>query len=120
MNIEAYMKMACKQTAVYWGTPVLVADASFTFAAPVEIACLWKEKITVITDKNGKEVVSKASVDVTQDLDDEGMLFFGELIDLTVAEKADPKTVPNAYEIMLFLKIPSLQHVTKFKRTAML
>ena len=109
MSIERYLKrVAAKDTAVYWANPAISGDGSFSFDDPVEISCLWTEKIELIQDNQGKEVVSKAGIWVTQDLANNGMLFHGELTDLSTAEKADPRKRKDAYEIKLFLKKPSI------------
>ena len=120
MSIETYMKRICKQTAVYWGTPTPDKFAKNSFATPIEIKCFWSNKTEMITDNAGKEIVSRATFYVFQDLDEQGMLFFGVLDDLTVAEKADPTKVKKAFEIKQFLKIPSLLNTRKFNRRVML
>ncbi len=121
MSIERYLKrIAKKDTVVYWASPVVAADASFTYDTPVEIDCIWIEKITQIRDNSGKEIISKAAVWVTQDLDDNGMLFHGVLTDLTAAQKSDPRKSKDAYEIKLFIKTPSLHIKGDHIRKAML
>ncbi len=121
MSIERYLKRAAKKdTAVYWSNPAVAADASFTFDTPVEIDCIWTEKITQIRDNSGKEIVSKAGIWVTQDLDDNGMLFHGVLTDLSTAEKSDPRKRKDAYEIKLFIKTPSLHISGTYVRKAMI
>lgn len=120
MSIDAYMKNICNDIAVYWGTPVADKFGAFTFATPVEIQCLWKGKVVLIRDDEGREIVSKAKVYVTQDLDEHGMLFHGILDDLTAAQKSDPRKVSSAYEIKTFMKVPSLHLKNQFNRSAIL
>ena len=120
MSIANYLKKACTDTAVYWASPIAAADASFDYDTGVEIKCLWREEIKMIRDSEGKEIVSKAAVHVLIDLDNNGMIFHGELDDLTAAEKADPKKRTDAYEIKLFVKTPSLHLKGEYSRKAML
>lgn len=107
-GIEIYMTRVCVNTAVYWSTPVPNAAGEMGYAAGVEIKCLWKEKTKLFIDKEGKETASKAEIYVLADLEEQGMLFLGELTDLNAGEIADPKTVKKAFEIKLFIKTPSL------------
>lgn len=120
MSIANYLKRVCTDTAVYWASPTADTDGSFSYDAGVEIKCLWREEIKMIRDSDGKEVVSKAAVHVLADLDNNGMLFHGELADLSVAEKADPKKRRDAYEVKLFIKTPSMNLVGEYSRKAML
>lgn len=120
MSVNAFMKRLCRDTAVYWGTPAADNFGAFTFATPVEIKCVWREKVTLIRDNEGREIVAKAKVYVIQDLDEHGMLFHGELNDLTDTQKSDPKKVSSAYEIKAFIKIPSLNLENQYNRSAIL
>ncbi len=120
MSFEAFMKRACIQTAVYWSAPASTEDGSNTFAAPTEISCLWKDKITLMRDNEGRDIISKASVHVLEDIDEQGMLFLGALTDLSTAQKADPRKVSDAYEIKVFVKTPGRHLSGEFARRAML
>lgn len=112
------------QQAVYWATPVEDGYGGHTWATPIEIDCRWVDKIEVILSRTaragaGEELVSRAQVQVSQDLDEQGMLFLGELTDLTVAEKTDPATISNAYSIKQFAKVSTIKG-TAFYRKAWL
>lgn len=120
MSFEAFMKRACRQTAVYWSSPTAAEDGSNTFATPTEIQCSWSEKIKMIRDNEGREIVSRATVHVLEDMDEQGMLYLGTLADLTAAEEADPRKVTDAYEIKIFLKTPGRHLNGEFARRAML
>ena len=120
MSIANYLKRICVNTAVYWGAPTNETDGSLSYASPIEIKCLWKEAIKMIKDNEGKEIVSNATVYVLQDLDNNGMLFYGELVDLSLEEKNDPKQRTEAYEIKLFTKTPSLHLQGEYTRKAMI
>ena len=120
MGIEAYMKVRCTDTAVYWSSPVSNAGGTMTFAAPVEISCLWTGKRELYRDDEGREVACKATVYLLQELDDHGMVYKGELVDLSAGEKSDPRIVNDAREIKLFIKTPSLNTVGQFNRKVLL
>lgn len=108
MSIEAYLKRICTDTAVYWSTPTLNTDGTLDYATGIEIKCFWKEHRTLVKTAEGKEIMSKAMIYVIDDLDEQGMLYHGYLKDLTDAQKADPKEVTKAYEIIDIVKTPSL------------
>jgi hypothetical protein len=111
MSIERFIKrIANKDTAVYWGPSTsLSSGGDPVFATPSEIQCFWDDTEETIMDDEGKEFVSRASIYVTEDLVQEGILFHGELADLTTAQKADYRKVHKAYEIKVFKKTPSLK-----------
>ena len=117
MGIEKFIQKVCVQTAVYWGTPVEDGYGGKSFADPVEIACRWEERVNVVSDSRGNEIVSKVRVLVTQDLDEEGYLYLGELDDLDSDEEADPTIVDGAHEIVRFDKIPMIKKTDEFVRT---
>lgn len=117
MSIESFIKTVCVQVAVYWSAPVADGYGGFTFATPTEIYCRWDGKKEVFIDTQGRETVSKAKILVTQDLDEEGYLYLGELSDLTTAMKANPKLVEGACLIRGFEKIPMIKSTSVFVRT---
>lgn len=121
MGIEAYIKkVATRDTAVYWASPTMQAGGYNAFATPVEIDCFWVESTELVRTDDGREIMSKAKVYVTQDLDEQGMLFHGTLSDLTSSEKSDPREVAAAYEIMKFEKKPSLHIPNQYMRVAII
>jgi len=120
MGIEALIARMCTQTAVYWGTPVADGYGGKDFADPVEISCRWENTTEKIMNSNGEEVVSRAQVFTTQDVDELGYLFLGDLDDLNSAEEADPMSADGAYEIKRFDKTPAMRSTTEFSRVAYL
>ena len=125
MGIESFIAQACDQTAVYWGAPVDDGYGGKTFGSmyPVEIDCRWEdrvEKLSLVGARMGEEIISSAVVFVTEDLDEMGYLFLGDLDDLSSEEEEDPKDVDGAYEIKRFDKTPVLRRTTKFIRKAYL
>jgi len=123
MGIESFVARLCVQTAVYWGTPVDNGYGGKTFATAVEVSCRWEdtvEKINRIGDRMEEEIVSRAQVYVTTDVQEKGYLYLGALADLSTAQKADPTTITKAYMINRFDKIPVIRKTDKFLRKAYL
>lgn len=120
MGIDRFIKLKLKDTAVYWALASFGSDGSPVYSTPVEIVCLWVARIDNILDDKGREAISRATVYVNQDLTTHGRLYHGELTDLSTAEKTDPLTVSDAYEIMAFLKTPSLQKMDEYNRVVKL
>ncbi len=111
MGIEQFITRACTQTAVYWGDPVADGYGGWTFgsAYPTEISCRWEARTEVISDGQGNEIVSRARVYVTEDVEEEGWLFLGTLDDLDSAAEEDPMKADSVYKIKRFDKIPSIR-----------
>lgn len=107
------------QTAVYWGSPVPDGYGGRTYDDPVEIPCRWVNTTEVITDGKGNEIVCRAEVQVSQDLDEQGTLYLGTLEDLDSDEEADPTKILGAYRIKRFDKTPTIKG-TSFYRKAYL
>lgn len=122
MSIVDQITKACKQTAVYWGTPADDGRGGRTYASPVEISCRWEKRVAKVTPPGGliEEVESHAQVIVLQDLDERGYLYLGELDDLDSADQDFPEVIDDAYEIKWFVKIPALGSTTQFHRKAYL
>lgn len=121
MGLQGFINRITKRdTAVYWGSPTPGFSGSLTFAAPVEIQCFWQDSAKTMMSNEGREVVSNASVHVTQDLAQNGMLYHGCLDDLTTEQKSDPRKVINAFEIIRFTKLPALNRAGEYERVAYL
>lgn len=104
-----------KQTAVYWGAPVPDGYGGFSYADPVEISCRWVDTVEMITDSRGNEIVCRATVQVSQDLDEQGILYLGSLEDLDSSEEVDPQTISLAYSIKRFDKTPTIKATGYFR-----
>jgi hypothetical protein len=115
----AFPENNLNQTCVYWGNPTADGSGGFTWDDPIELDCRWEEKTELIRTSKGDNIVSNASVQVKQDLDENGWLFLGDLDDLDSSEEDDPMTISNAYEIKKFDKIPTMK-ADKFYRRAWL
>ncbi len=96
------------QTAVYWGNPVANGYGGYTYADPIEIDCRWEDVHEAVMDGKGVEHITRAQVQVAQDLEEEGMLLLGELVDLDSTGMDDPFSA-GAHPIIRFEKIPTLK-----------
>jgi hypothetical protein len=95
-----FLKRISFETVTYWGAPAADGYGGYTFATPVQIDCRWEDRAEIITDTRGKEIVSKAVIFVTEDLDEGGYLFRGTSV------ATDPRGLGD--EIKRFDKIPSV------------
>ena len=119
MSFTNFVTRSCKQTIVYWGTPVKDGRGGSTFADPVELLARWEKIDEVIKAADGREVVSKARVWVLQDVDEQGYIYLGELDDLE-SNPDDPREIDGANEILAFRKLPVFGSTTEFIRRASL
>jgi len=107
MGVEQFITRACTQTVVYWGDPT--PDGEFGSAYPEEISCRWEARTEVISDGQGNQIISRARVYVTEDVEEEGWLFLGTLDDLDSDAEEDPMKADSAYKIKRFDKTPSIR-----------
>jgi len=123
MGILNYIKRVAVQTAVYWGSPVNDGYGGFTFATAIEVKVRWDEKVRTISDPFGTYKLSKASVLVQQDMDYNGYLYLGTIAEIqanALYTLTNPKTIPTAFPIIAYDKIPLIKSTTKFVRTVYL
>jgi hypothetical protein len=120
MGITKFIEKLCVQTAVYWGSPVPNGYGGKTYDPPREILCRWQDTEKVIADAKGVQVVCKAEIMVSEDLDEQGMIYLGALDEITAAQEADPLLLTGAYEIKQFDKTPMIFSTTEFVRKAYL
>ena len=115
-----FVTSVCVQIAVYWGTPVSDGYGGINFDDSVEIKCRWDGKIQMVKGSDGREVVSKAELLITQDVDEGGYLYLGTLDNLDSGEEDNPITIDGAWEILVFTKNPLFKSSTEFVRQAFL
>ncbi len=115
-----FIQSVCTQTAVYWGNPQPDGYGGSTYDDPVEISCRWDEKINMIRSTQGEEVVSKAEILLTQDVDENGLIFLGDLDDLGSSVEENPETSDRTWKILRFDKTPLFQSSTEFVQKAYL
>jgi hypothetical protein len=117
MSIPSFLKKVCVQTAVYWGTPVPDGYGGMTYAEPVEIKVRWEDVSRTVSDRDGKEIYSKATVLLQQNVDIEGYLYLGTLDSLL---STNPMEVDTAFQIVGVSRIPMVKSTTVFVHTAYL
>jgi len=115
-----FVSSVCVQTAVYWGNPTADGYGSYSFDDPVEISCRWDDQTQMVKNADGKEVVSRARLLLTQDVDEGGLILLVTLDDLDSASEENPTSLTNAWEILRFVKTPLFQSSTDFVREAYL
>jgi len=118
MSITSFIRKVAVQTVVYWGNPTNNGSGGFNFAEAVEIKCRWDDISEVITDANGREIISSAKLLVTDDYDVEGYVYLGELSDFdSSVDLTKPKDIKGAYFIAKIEKTPMIKSTTEFVRT---
>jgi len=115
-NIRTAVK-TMKGTAVYWAPLAPDGFGKPTYASPVEISCRWDDVQEEFIAPSGDREMSRAKVIVDRDLKLKGMLFEGELADLSDSDT--PRNNEGAWEIRLTKKNPNFRG-NKFIRQAVL
>lgn len=124
--IENVVKLFTVQKCVFWGNPQSDGKGGYTFDAPVEINCRWDDKLELKEDYNGNVYSSQAQVLVNIDIPRRSFLANYTLADLTTAANANgwditnPRTIPDAFIVIQFEKIPMVFKDDDFVRTAFL
>lgn len=118
--ITQFIKKVCVQTAVYWGDPTPDGYGSYTYGVVKEIKCRWEYLNEAITNKYGKEVMSRSKVLVTEELSDEGYLYLGTLNDLDSNQLTNPILLTKAFPIQMYSKIPLIKSTSSFVHTIFL
>jgi hypothetical protein len=97
-------KQMLKQDATYWAPNGRDATGAVQYAAPVSLKTRWEDKVQVVTNNHGREVVSKSRAFSLVPLEAEGYLYAGTSLE------ADPRNVANAKEIVAVSKVPDLRN----------
>lgn len=99
----AYYTDDMNQVATYWAPLGLDAFGKPTYSAPITIACRWQDKVDLVRDANGRQVVSMAIVYPAQPVRPQGWMALGDL-----TATADPRNVSAASEIIAVGSSPDL------------
>lgn len=86
------------------------------FADPVAIECRWVASTRLIRNADGEEIVSRAEVQVSQNVDENGYLYLGALADLDSDEEDNPMKKADAYKIQRFDKTPTIRGNQYFRK----
>ena len=92
------------QTISHWTKGDKDVYGKPTWTGPDTISGLWEDKIEVIKDVNGREIISNASVFLASLVSIGDFLFLGS----AASGEADPTTVTDAWEVMDVLVNTSL------------
>jgi len=111
MGIETFIISKCVQPIVYWGNPVSDGFTGFTYDDPVQVYGRWEELNEVIMGSNGKEMISQARVFLTQEVDEDGCLWLGELTDLESAPEPNDSSI-GALHIIATSRLPKMGSTT--------
>lgn len=115
--ITDFISRRAVQTIVYWGGPTPDGYGGYTFDEAVEISGRWEQATEVITSADGEEILSQARVFITQDVDEDGYMYLGEIDDLD-SNHEDPREIDGALRIVASTKIPALGSTDRFMRKA--
>jgi len=115
-NVRGAVK-AMNQKAVYWEPAGPDEFGKPTWEDPVEIDCRWTDKQEEFINPSGDRQMSQAKLIVDRDILVQGVLWLGLLIN--VVDTDDPKNNNNAWEILLYSKLPDKKG-TRFLRQAYL
>lgn len=124
--ILRFVKSVCVQTAVYWAAPIKSGyGAQSIFSNPVEIKVRWDDAETIVelmpshsggNQQASRQIVSRARVMVQQDLEENGFLFLGSIVDLDSGAESNPLIQKGAFQILRFIKTPLFRSSTEFVR----
>jgi hypothetical protein len=97
-----------KQKCLYWKMNSPDGYGTYTYDDPIELDCHW-EDISLV-DEMFREVQQqlRSEVILAQDVDEQGMLMLGELIDLDSDVFNDPVSA-GASMIVRFDKVPTVK-----------
>lgn len=118
--MEQFLQRMCTQDAVYWGTPTEDGFGGKTFAAPIPIKCRWQDKVQLLGTPDKETVISRATVVVLQDVEEDGLMWLGSLTSLSALQQANPRSIDGMCIVKRFEKTPALQSTTEFLRKVFL
>ncbi|MFA5758304.1 MAG: hypothetical protein WC942_02875 [Clostridia bacterium] len=124
MSIDSVVRRFSVQTAVYWGNPVKDGFGGMSYDEPIEVKVRWEEGVKVYSDNYGKEIRSDATILSPIDLDIQGIIWLGNLLDLDklqleveIGENYPrPELLIDSFEITSKEKIPMVRSTTVFVR----
>jgi len=112
-----FLAESFNQKAVYWGSPSTDGFGKLSFADAIEIDVRWEERQELFLSATGKEEVSRAVVySASQDFENDGYLFLGELTDIDSGDLDTPQNVTNAYPIRGYYKKPDIGGNVYFRK----
>ena len=85
------MIMRRTQTATYWAPSGGAWGGNF--ASPEQITVRWEQKQNLVRDKEGREVISDATVYTGQEINPQGRLQLGVITGAPTVDASEPKAV---------------------------
>lgn len=107
-----------KDMAVYFAPGAVQENGQYAFLSPVPIKCKWMDTQQEFLNKNGGRQISRSVIYVDRDLDLKGVIWQGELSDLTDTE--NPFANEGAWEIQGFDKVGRLRQPKDYLRVVYL
>jgi len=101
--------------AVYWGNPASDGTSGRIFDDPVAVKVRWDWVGELFRTANGRELTSKAIVQVGQPMDPGGYLWLGPL-DEVDSSGLDPLSLEDSLEIMSYESIDNLKGTRTARR----
>ena len=108
-------RMLQYDTCVYWAPTTKDRTGNQLFANPVELQCRWEDRTIVRRTAGNEDVVYNGKVFVGQDIEVDGMLWHGALVDVPVDDSPNVPP-PDAKLIKEFDKVGKIRN-NKFVRT---
>ena len=112
MRMEQFLQSMCTQDAVYWGNPQEDGFGGKTFDDPIAIKCRWQDKVQLLGTPDKETVISRATVVVLQDLQEDGLLWLGSLSSLTTEQRNNPRKIDHMCIVKRPEKTPALGSTT--------
>lgn len=126
MGISSFINSKCKQTAIYWGSPINNGRGKYTFSVIEDVKVRWEDEVeNFVKDsrsrmqigKDGKEFrpnsIVYTSFVPTGGWNLDGYMFLGSLNEFDSDFDFDPYSLQGAYEIKLIKSISSLNNVSE-------
>lgn len=78
---------------------------SYSFASPVEINCRWEDKLDIVRNAAGVEVVSTSRVFVDREILTDSFMYLGLLSEVT---GQNPQSITGAFQVISFISSPNI------------
>lgn len=108
-----FLTFGLTQVCTHWRKTGVDGYNQPTFAAPVQLACRWEDRVEKIQDDTGQDYVARSRIFLADDVTMDDYLFFGTSV------TANPRSVGLARRVKAFRKTPSLDGLA-FERKAYL
>lgn len=97
--VAAYYDHNMRESVTFWPKAANDGFGGLTYGDPRVILARWQDSVEVVTDAQGRQVASSATVYLAEDIEEEGLILRGESYD-------DPPA--DVQEIIAVARSPSL------------